>query len=70
MTPDLIDRLRALSRHEHSDLTIGDEAADIIERIKSAARTRCDAGGVIVATVKGSYYGQRFALVPVPEEWE
>ncbi len=25
---DLISRLRALSRHEHDDLTIGDEAAD------------------------------------------
>jgi len=25
---DLIERLRALSRHEHSDLSIGNEAAD------------------------------------------
>jgi len=29
---DLIERLRALSRHEHDDLSIGDEAADEIER--------------------------------------
>ena len=28
---DLIERLRALSRHEHSDMTIGDEAADALE---------------------------------------
>lgn len=67
---DLISRLRALSRHEHSDLTVGDEAADIIERIKSSPRARADAGGVIVARVKGHYYQQRFALVPLPEEWE
>lgn len=31
---DLISRLRALSRHEHDDLTIGDEAADEIERLR------------------------------------
>jgi hypothetical protein len=30
---NLIDRLRALSRHEHDDLTIGDEAADETERL-------------------------------------
>jgi hypothetical protein len=29
--PDIVERLRALSRHEHDDLSIGDEAADIIE---------------------------------------
>ena len=28
---DLISRLRALSRHEHSDYSIGDEAADALE---------------------------------------
>ena len=28
---DLIDRLRALSRYEHSDYSIGDEAADELE---------------------------------------
>jgi hypothetical protein len=30
-TIDLITRLRALSRHEHDDLSIGDEAADALE---------------------------------------
>lgn len=30
MHDDLITRLRALSRHEHSDMTIGDEAADAL----------------------------------------
>ena len=30
---DLLDRLRALSRMEHSDFTIGDEAADELERM-------------------------------------
>lgn len=33
---DLISRLRAMSRHEHDDLTIGDEAADEIERLRAA----------------------------------
>ena len=31
---DLISRLRALSRHEHDDLTIGDEAVDEIKRLR------------------------------------
>lgn len=31
MTDDLIARLRALSRQEHSDYSIGDEAADALE---------------------------------------
>jgi len=30
---DLIERLRALVRSEHSDFSIGDEAADEIERL-------------------------------------
>ena len=30
---DLIRRLRAMSRHEHDDLSIGDEAADAIEEL-------------------------------------
>lgn len=32
---DLIDRLRALSRHEHSDYSIGDEAATEIEALRA-----------------------------------
>jgi hypothetical protein len=38
---DLIQQLRAMSRHEHSDLSLGDEAADAIERLmaeRDAAR--------------------------------
>ena len=34
---DLISRLRALSRHEHSDMTIGDEAADALEAAREDA---------------------------------
>jgi len=32
---DLIERLRSMSRYEHDDLSIGDEAADAIERLRS-----------------------------------
>jgi hypothetical protein len=31
---DLTERLRALARHEHSDLSVADEAADEIERLR------------------------------------
>ena len=31
----LVDRLRAMSRNEHDDLSIGDEAADEIERLRA-----------------------------------
>jgi hypothetical protein len=34
MSDDLIKELRALSRCEHDDLYIGDEAADEIERLR------------------------------------
>lgn len=37
MAADLIDRLRALSRHEHSDTSIGDEAADALEAAREDA---------------------------------
>lgn len=30
---DLVQRLRALAKHEHDDLTIGDEAADELDRL-------------------------------------
>lgn len=33
---DLIKRLRALSAHQHDDLSIGDEAADEIETLRAA----------------------------------
>ena len=34
---DLISRLRGLARHEHSDMTIGDEAADALEAAREDA---------------------------------
>lgn len=34
---DLIERLRALSRHEHSDYSIGEEAADALEAAREYA---------------------------------
>lgn len=38
---DLIARLRGLSRYEHDDRSIGDEAADAIEHLQAdAARLR------------------------------
>lgn len=39
---DLTKRLRALSRHEHDDLSIGDEAADEIERLQSGLARHVD----------------------------
>lgn len=41
---DLISRLRALSRNEHDDLTIGDEAADEIEKLRAALEVYADPG--------------------------
>ncbi len=39
MTRPLIDRLRAMARHEHDDLSIGDEAADEIEHLRAMDKT-------------------------------
>jgi len=36
---ELPQRLRALARHEHDDLSIGDEAADEIERLQAELAT-------------------------------
>ena len=36
----LIERLRALARGEHDDLSIGDEAADALEALEAAERER------------------------------
>ena len=41
---DLTQRLRALSRMEHSDHTIGDEAADEIERLRAELELRRKSG--------------------------
>lgn len=38
---DLTKRLRALSRHKHDDLSIGDEAADEIERLRAELSDQC-----------------------------
>ena len=38
---DIVTRLRGLSRHEHDDLTIGDEAADVIERMSAWMEGEC-----------------------------
>jgi hypothetical protein len=35
MSDDLVERLRALARHQHDDLDIGFEAADEIERLRA-----------------------------------
>lgn len=40
-TDDLLQRLRALTRCEHSDLSIGDEAADEIVLMRAEARKLC-----------------------------
>lgn len=35
MSDDLVANLRSLSRYEHADLSIADEAADEIERLRA-----------------------------------
>lgn len=37
---DLITNLRSLSRYEHADLSLGDEAADEIERLRAVLEWR------------------------------
>jgi hypothetical protein len=34
---DIVEILRALARHEHDDLSIGEQAADYIERLRERA---------------------------------
>lgn len=41
--PTLTAQLRALSRHEHSDFSIGGEAADVIEGLGKALSELLDA---------------------------
>lgn len=45
-TPSLIERLRALSRYEHDDLSLGNEAADALAAAEERARLAesCHAG--------------------------
>lgn len=48
---DLIARLRALSRYAHDDKSIGDEAADEIERLRSIGREAAEAATMHQAEV-------------------
>ena len=58
---DLIERLRALSRHEHDDLSIGDEAAGEIERLR-------DVLNIITGTVGEAI--ERAGLEPIDDPGE
>lgn len=51
MNDDLIDRLRGLSRYAHDDKSIGDEAADEIERLRSIGREAAEAATMHQAEV-------------------
>ena len=42
-SPSLVDQLRAMSRHEHGDFTIGEDAADEIERLRYAVSALLEA---------------------------
>ena len=57
---DLVERLRALSRYEHSDFSVGNEAADTIESLQAKLEV---AKGLLVAAncpecddKSGAYY--------------
>ena len=39
----LVDQLRAMSRHKHSDFSLGDDAADEIERLRREVERLRDA---------------------------
>jgi hypothetical protein len=39
---DLIERLRAMARHEHADTSVADEAADVIERMRTRLEGDCN----------------------------
>jgi hypothetical protein len=40
VSDELISRLRALARYEHDDASVGDEAADEIERLRQQVTQR------------------------------
>jgi len=59
---DIVERLRALSRCEHSDLSIGDEAAAEIVRLRGEVAERAD-------DLTTAYMAGRFdAKAPAPAE--
>jgi len=39
--PELVKQLREMARYEHDDLSIGDDAADEIERLRAALKGKC-----------------------------
>lgn len=70
MSDDLVQRLRALSRHEHSDLSIGDEAADAIER-KGAEIAELRKVNDSLARWKGEIDQRRILLnLPFPDDYD
>ena len=59
--PTLVYNLRSLARFEHADLSIGDEAADIIER-QAAEIARLQAGGCARYQTTTQYCAEAAAL--------
>jgi predicted DNA-binding protein YlxM (UPF0122 family) len=60
---DIVERLRAMSRYEHDDLSIGDEAADEIERLRRAVDAGIKAGWHALRTERGELLQAHTALV-------
>jgi hypothetical protein len=59
--PSLVCNLRSLARFEHADLSIGDEAADMIER-QAAEIARLKAGGCARDQTTTQYCAEAAAL--------
>ena len=59
--PTLVYNLRSLARFEHADLSIGDEAADIIDR-QAAEIARLQAGGCARDQTTTQYCAEAAAL--------
>jgi hypothetical protein len=59
--PTLVYNLRSLARFEHADLSIGDEAADMIER-QAAEIARLQAGGCARDQTTTQYCAEAAAL--------
>jgi hypothetical protein len=59
--PTLVYNLRSLARFEHADLSIGDEAADLIER-QAAEIARLQAGGCARDQTTTQYCAEAVAL--------
>ena len=59
--PTLVYNLRSLARFEHADLSIGDEAADIIDR-QAAEIARLQAGGCARDHTPSQYCAEAAAL--------